>query len=143
MKKGFTLLEMLLTITIIAVLGGVSAPIYMSFLARNDLNVTSTIVVQSLRRAQTQAKNMVNDSDWGIYMTDRVLTIFSGSTYAGRDISYDEDFDIAPTISFSGVTEVVFLRFSGDTSDNGNIILNSNSNETRTITINQRGMVDY
>jgi len=143
MKKGFTLLEMLLTITIIAVLGGISAPIYMSFLARNDLSVTSTIVVQSLRRAQTQSKNMVNDSDWGVYMADQVLTIFSGSAYSLRTVAFDEKFDIAPTISFSGVTEVVFARFTGDTSDDGDIILNSNNNETRTITINQKGMVDY
>lgn len=137
------MLEMLLTIAIIAILGGISAPIYMSFLTRNDLNVTSTIMTQSLRRAQTQAKNMVNDSNWGVHVEDQMLTIFSGESYAGRDASYDETFDIAPTISFSGISEVVFTRFTGDTLNSGAIILNSSNNETRTITINQKGMVDY
>ncbi|MDO8260622.1 MAG: prepilin-type N-terminal cleavage/methylation domain-containing protein, partial [Candidatus Magasanikbacteria bacterium] len=56
MIKGFTLIEMLLTLTVIALLAGLSAPIYMSFQGRNDLNVANSVVVSSLRRAQTLAR---------------------------------------------------------------------------------------
>lgn len=143
MMKGFTLIEMLLTLAVIALLAGVSAPIFMSFQARNDLNVASSVVLSSLRRAQTLARAMENDKSWGVYMEDLQLTIFSGTDYASRDVNYDEIFVIAPTVSFAGITEVVFDRFTGETSDVGNIIINSNNNDSRTITINKKGMLQY
>lgn len=141
--KGFTLIEMMLTLAVIALLAGISAPIFMSFQARNDLNVASSVVLGSLRRAQSLARAMENDQSWGVYMEDLQLTIFSGTDYASRDVNYDEIFVIAPTVSFSGITEVVFDRFTGETSDVGNIIINSNNNDSRTITINKKGMLQY
>ena len=141
--KGFTLIEMLLTLTVSALLAGISAPIFMSFQARNDLNVASSVVLGSLRRAQSLARAMENDKSWGVYMEDLQLTIFSGTDYASRDVNYDEIFVIAPTVSFTGITEVVFDRFTGETSDVGNIIINSNNNDSRTITINKKGMLQY
>lgn len=143
MMKGFTLIEMMLTLAVIALLAGISAPIFMSFQARNDLNVASSVVLGSLRRAQSLARAMENDQSWGVYMEDLQLTIFSGTDYASRDVNYDEIFVIAPTVSFSGITEVVFDRFTGETSDVGNIIINSNNNDSRTITINKKGMLQY
>jgi len=143
MTKGFTLLEMALTIAVIAILSGISAPIFMSFVGRNDLNVTTNVVVQSLRRAQSLSLSMESNQSWGVYLESKKVTIFKGLNYVSRDASFDEIFDIAPTISFSGLDEVVFDRFTGDTPNSGNIIINSINNETKTITINQKGMLEY
>ena len=143
MIKGFTLIEMLLTLTIIALLAGLSAPIYMSFQGRNDLNVANSVVVSSLRRAQTLARAMEDDQSWGVHLESLQATIFSGKDYASRDTENDEIFVIAPTITFTGITEVVFDRFTGETSDIGGIIINSNNNDSRTITINKKGMLQY
>lgn len=143
MKKGFTILEMLLVLTIVAFLAGVSAPIYMSFQARNELNVATTILVQSLRRAQTLSRAMENDETWGVYLDGSDLTIFNGASYSARNTEYDEIFSVGPLIYFSGNSEIVFDLSTGETSDTGDIIINSNNNETRTITINAKGMVDF
>jgi type II secretory pathway pseudopilin PulG len=143
MKLGFTVIEMLLVVAFIAMLAGISAPIYMSFQNRNELNVATTVLVQSLRRAQTLSRSMENDLSWGVYLEGNTLTIFNGDSYSTRDTNYDEVFDFGNFIYFSGNNEIVFDLVTGETSDVGDIQINSNNNETKTITINTKGMVDF
>jgi prepilin-type N-terminal cleavage/methylation domain-containing protein len=51
-QAGFTLLEMLLSVTIIGMLVGISMPFYESFVRRNDLAIATQTVSTMLRRAE-------------------------------------------------------------------------------------------
>jgi len=63
--KGFTLLEVLLSISILVVIAGLSAPVYLGFQTRNDLDVATTSVANALRRAQVLSESSEGDDTLG------------------------------------------------------------------------------
>lgn len=142
-ENGFTLIEMLLVFSLLAILGVLSIPIYNSFQNRNDLDIAQNSVVSSLRRAQSLAGVMYGDAPWGVYVGENKITLFKGENYLTREIIYDEFFDLPESITPSGTVEIVFEKFSALPNTNGTLVLTSNTNETRNITINEKGMVDF
>lgn len=142
-QRGFTLIEVMLSVVIIGVLAGVSLPIYNSFAVRNDLDLTTQQVVSSLRRAQTYARGMQGDSAWSVEVQASVVTLFKGTNFAARDTKYDEVVILPASASVSGLSEVQFSKLSAVPNITGSIALTSNANETRTITINAKGVVSY
>lgn len=141
-QHGFTLLEVLLSVTIIATLAGVSLPIYNSFAVRNDLDLTTQQVVNTLRRAQTYARGMEEDSAWSVEVQASAVTLFKGTNFAARDTSDDEVVALG-SASASGLGEVQFAKLTAAPNATGTITITSNANETRTITINAKGVVNY
>lgn len=143
--RGFTLMEVLLSVSIIAILTGLSAPIYASFQVRNDVDITTQSIADMLRRAQTYARGNSGDSQWGVRIQSDTATLFKGSTYAARVQAYDETTTIPGSMAPSGLinTDVVFTKLDAAPSSTGSITLTTNTNETRTITINAKGMVTY
>lgn len=137
------MLEVLLSIAAITIIAGISIPIYQSFQVRNDLDIAASSIVQNLRRAAVLSQAVDGDTSWGLYVTSGSLTLFKGTSYTARDSTFDEVFDIPLTITPSGTSEIVFEKFSGLPQTTGTITLTSNTNETRTITINAKGMVNY
>ena len=142
-QKGFTLLEVLLSLAAITLIAGMSIPVYQSFQVRNDLDIAATTYAQTLRRAQLLSQAVDGDIAWGVYIIGGSITLFRGTAYALRDSSFDEVFDMPASITPSGVAEIVFTKFTGLPQTTGVVTLTSNINETRTITINVRGMVNY
>ena len=142
--RGFTLIELLLSIGIITLLVGMSLPIYASFVSRNDLDLTTQNIVSALRRAQTYARGVRSDSQWGVAVLPGQAVLYKGTTYASRDSSFDETISIPSTITSSGTGDIAFAKLSGATFAEGSIILTSSaSNDTRTISFNVKGMVNY
>ena len=142
-NTGFTLIEVMLSLAAISIIAGISIPIYQSFQARNDLDIATVSIVQTMRRAQILAQAVDGDTSWGVKLQSESLTLFKGANYVARDSSFDEVFDISTTITPSGISEVVFAKFTGLPQTTGTITLSSNINETRTITINEKGAVSY
>jgi prepilin-type N-terminal cleavage/methylation domain-containing protein len=141
--RGFTLLEVLLSIALITILAGVSLPIYYTLFSRNDLDVAKNQVSQSLGRASFISAGSVGDSTWGVKVLSGNIVVFKGTSYALRDASYDEIYSISPSVTPSGLSEIVFSKMTGFPQSIGAIILTSTNGETRTITINSKGSVSY
>ena len=141
-NSGFTLLELMLSITIIGIILGFSIPIYSSFQTRNNLDVASNTITQTLRRAQVLSQSVEGDISWGVNISNNNITLFRGIDFSGRDTDFDEVFEI-PSITVSGLQGVVFSKFSGYPQTNGTIILTSVADEVRQITINEKGTIDY
>lgn len=142
-NKGFTLIEMLLVVALIALLGLVSVPVYMTVQNRNDLDLQKSILVQSLRRAEVLSSSMKEDSAWGVYIDGSKMVIFKGSSYSFRDSAFDEEFLIPASVSVEGIKEVVFEKLTGEPNPTGDITLISNINESRIISINEKGSINY
>lgn len=142
-NAGFTLIELLLSISVIMIIAGMSAPIYQSFQVRNDLDIATVTIAQSLRRAEVLAQAVDGDTNWGVDIRTGSITVFKGASYATRDTAFDELFDVPTSITPSGVSGVVFAKFTGVPQTTGTITLTSNANETRIITINAKGTVNY
>lgn len=142
-QRGFSMLELLLVVAIMAILAGIGAPIYQSFMVKNDLDIAVTTVAQSARRAQLLSQANLGDSNWGLYVQSGNITVFKGATYASRDVTYDEVYDVPATITPSGLSEVVFDKLTGDPGTTGTITLTVSVNQVKNITINSKGMVNF
>lgn len=142
LSKGFTLLELLLSVAIIGLLAGLSLPVYRTLLSKNDLDITAAVTASSLQRAQTLSQAVDTDTTWGVNVQNNNIVIFKGASFAARDTTFDETFSVPVSISIGGTTEIVFAKLTGLPQTTGTVSLSSES-DSRSVTINAKGMVDY
>lgn len=142
-QRGFSLIEVLLSMAMIAVLAGVSIPVYNTFAVRNDLDINAQHAANALRRAQTYARGVQGDSVWSVRVQTSAITLFKGTNFASRDTSFDEVISLPASATATGLSEVQFAKLTGIPNTTGSITLTSNSNETRTLTVNAKGVVGY
>jgi prepilin-type N-terminal cleavage/methylation domain-containing protein len=139
---GFTLIEIMLVVAAIGIMGGslmlVSRPLIIS----NDLEIAAELISQAARTAQLNSQAVAGDVSWGIRIDSGRLTVFAGSSYAGRQIELDENFDLPGEIALTGINEVVFSKFSGEPDQTGDINLLAQG-QTKTLTLNAKGIIDY
>jgi prepilin-type N-terminal cleavage/methylation domain-containing protein len=138
--SGFTLVELLIVIALLAIIAGVTFPFYSNILFRNSVDISNQAVSQSLRRAQLLSQSGESDSSWGIYLTSSTLTVFSGDTYATRTTSLDENHGLSDGLTITGDTEIVFEKFTGDLPTAKSITLELDT-EQKTISLNTKGLV--
>jgi prepilin-type N-terminal cleavage/methylation domain-containing protein len=144
MKQGFTLLEVLLSLALISILAGTTITVYQSFQVKNDLNIAANTLVQTAHRAQTLARAVDSDSVWGVHVQSGAnITLFKGNDYNARDTEYDELFDLPQTITSSGLSTIIFSKLTGDPDTTGSFQLHASTGESRTLTINAKGVITY
>lgn len=141
-QQGFTLLEVILSLAIVAILTGASLPVYRTLMTKNDLDVATVTVAQSLRRAQTLSVAVDGDTNWGVKIQSGSITLFKGTSYALRDSTYDETFAIPGTITTGGVSETIYSKLFGAPQTTGTVTLTTD-NDSSSITLNSKGMVSY
>lgn len=133
----------MLSMAVLAVLAAVGLPVYQSLQVRNNLDIAVETVVQGGRRAQVLSIASDGDATWGIRVQTGSAIIFKGATYVARDSAYDEITELSGGITPSGLTEIVYAKLSGLPNATGTITLTGSNNETRTITINAKGVADF
>jgi len=143
LPKGFTLLEVLLSLVLITVLVAVAAPAYYGLFYTNDLDVAKNQVAQTLGRAAFLSSASDGDMNWGVKVLVENIIVFKGVSYSGRDANYDEVYSTSASVTPSGLTEVVFDKLTGLPQTTGTITLTSANGEVRTIAINTKGAVTY
>lgn len=141
-KPGFNMLEMLLVTAMIILMAGIIAPIGANLFNRNNIDLATRQIVQNLRRAQTLAQAAEGNSDWGVYLNNYDSTIFKGSSYTARDISYDEQEELYGRATTSGLVEIVFNKATGTPKTIGTTTVRLH-NETDNIYINAKGIISY
>ena len=136
-RLGFTAIELLLTISIIAISTAIAIPLYRQYLVRNDLEIARQNVAQGIQRAKFLSQVSMNDSRWG-FSTDAVPgrgVLFMGDSYATRDTDFDELYSLPDTIEVTGLTEVSFSKIYGLPNQDGTITLRTIYGDERTIVI--------
>jgi len=137
------LLELILSLAIIGFIVGIGIPIFTSFQQRSDIDVAINSTAQRLRRAQVLAQSMKGDSAWGVTIKDGQVIVFKGPNYSGRDQDYDETVELSDFVNISGITEVIYSKYTGEPDTTGTITFTSDDSQQRFITINDEGMVAY
>jgi prepilin-type N-terminal cleavage/methylation domain-containing protein len=146
-SRGFTLLELLLSVAVISLLAGLSLPVYRTLMKKNDLDIAANTIASSLRRAQILSQAVDGDTAvgvdvvWGVRTQPGGIILFKGASYTGRDTDFDETFEVPVTIDVDD-TEVIFTKFTGYPQATGTINL-STENDTRAVTINEKGTITY
>lgn len=142
-SSGFTLIESLLSITILGLIVFISVPFLQSFQVKNELEITTNILTQNLRNAQIYTRAVKEDDDWGVKINTGNLILFKGGDYVSRDISFDEQFEISSSISLSGDNEIIFNKFTGLPNTSYNTTLTSSEGINKNISINEKGTISY
>jgi len=142
LSSGFSLVEVLVVISIISVILGIAVFSFRSFQVKSDIDISQANIVHQLRRAITLARASEGDSDWGVYIQSESATIFKGNSYTGRDSSFDEVQELKKKVVPQQNYEIIFTKFSSEPQYVGNIVLNSQDN-TKTININIKGVISY
>ncbi|MGE5327785.1 MAG: Tfp pilus assembly protein FimT/FimU [Thiobacillus sp.] len=147
-KAGFTLVELLLSISVIVILSALSMPFISAFQSRNNLDVALNTIAQAERRAQTSAMAVERDADctgWGLSVQSSGIVLYCGTSFSGRNSSFDENYDIASNINISstgGAGDISYSKVSGLPNNTGTITLTQGS-DSRSISINAKGVITY
>ncbi len=112
-RTGFTLIEAVLATALLAVLFGVGGPLLSNAYADFSLRSEGKRFVDLLRKAERLSFANVGGRAHGVSIQPDSFVVFRGSSYAGRDVRYDETHDRSSLLSFSGPSEIVFSPVSG------------------------------
>lgn len=142
-NRGFTLLEVLLSVAIIGIVVGITIPIYQSFQFRNDLSVTTQGIAEMLRRAESYSRAVNDDSVWSVDISSSAATLYKGTVFGSRDATFDEVITIPGSMTTSFTGDINFAKFTGAPSSTPTITLTSSTTDTGVITLNAKGLVSY
>lgn len=141
-RKGFTLIEVMLTMSLFAIISFLASPFYGHFIFTRELPVVSEELRGSLAKAKLYSMQSKNASSWGVGVSDSRIVLFRGDSFGGREQSFDQTFDIHPKITVSGLeTGVIFARTTGRPMSQPTIVVSGNG-ETETFTINSEGVLE-
>jgi Tfp pilus assembly protein FimT len=137
---GFTLIEITLVIALIIIIFGFGLTISFDSFRKNYLKTERDTLISVLQKARGEAINNVNDTQHGFYFDGTDYVLFEGSSSPGtQELKITKN----PSITISGLTEVVFEQLSGDANSVGDIILSDGINPAVTININQEGRINW
>jgi len=154
MKRGFTLVEMLIVIAIMVVVASAAVPLYGSLQVKAQLGESTSQIVQSIRIARANAVSGFNSTSSGIYFFINPVgadtyTIYQGGSYASRNASYDQVNTLDNALSINnigfvlvgGSIDINFARGSGKPGNTGSFNLIHSVQGTSTISLNNLGLV--
>ncbi len=142
--KGFTLLELLIVIALIAVISTLGLLVGMDFYRTYAFSYERQVVVSALEKARNQALSNINQARHGVYFAGGNYVIFQGLTYASRNMAFDQVISASPALSHSGMQEVVFSQLSGDAVVTGSPLqLSDGLTHNVTISINSEGQINW
>ena len=139
---AFTLIEILLAVALLAMILAISLPLGQEYLNKNELENAKTLITQTIRSAQANAKAGKADAQWGVRINDNAITLFQGNSYATRNTSVDVVITWSDRFDATGVSELVFSKYNALPSTTGTITI-TGFELTSEITINTQGNLLY
>lgn len=145
MKKGFTLIELIVTVTFFAILLGLVTINLLGSRKQVAQESNVDVLIGDIRAQQSKAMTSegTSSNNFGVYLQSDKYTLFTGGSYnpnAGTNFVVDLD----PSNSITSITipnsTIVFEKGSGEVV---NFISGQNTFHlgTRTMTINKLGVI--
>ncbi len=146
--RGFTSLEILITVGIMAVLLGVVVSPLLQTRDARALRETAERVVSLLEQARTKTLAGEGDSNYGIHLHTKNATLFKGSVYstsAADNIVIPIPSFVSLSFSIGGGSDLIFDRLTGTTQEPGTITLSLARDATKQIiiTVPASGIVNF
>lgn len=127
-SHGFTVLELLIVISILAVLLTIVVSSFSSFRRSSVLNTEVQELVTVINRARLLSVSSKNDQQFGVHLESGKVVLFEGSTYsAGASTNETHTFNsmltLSPVVVSGGGAEVLFEKVTGATAQNATTTL--------------------
>ncbi len=149
LQKGFTLLEVMLALTLLAISVSMAVLYIQSSQARADVNANAAEFVSHARLSQSAARSGAGGTSHGIHLEQDSYTIFQGNVYDSLDTD-NFTIDLPPTVQIGNInlngggSDIVFTAPEGRTTKYGSFTLSSSQiNKTLTIEISSLGTINY
>ena len=149
LKKGFTIVELLIALSLTALVGAIAVPVYSNLFVGSQINDASSNILQALRVSQTKSRARLYGASFGVYFdVDGEIdsyTLYQGDSYDSRNIdsdrvyTLDSSFKIVTTITGG---DVHFAPGTGVPNETGVISVLHSNGEVRQIDINSVGKLD-
>ena len=151
-KKGFSLIEIIISISILAIMSSSAFIWFVNYQRQTELDSASKIITSALRDAQSRSISGRDNKKWGV-LFDRgnnkfILFRDEGSGYATaivKEENYLSQFtEIDESSLAEGCDEIIFINSKGNTAKNCviKIVDSSNANNFRNISITSVGLID-
>ncbi|MDD4989423.1 MAG: type II secretion system protein [Candidatus Pacebacteria bacterium] len=148
-SRGFSLVELLVVVGILAILVVVVGPKVVGFYSAYQLDTLSQDLVQTIRLADMRAMQSEGSSPYSVHLVNGSggsFTLYRGTNFASRDTNYDEVHSLPNSLSltYSGAgPEINFTKLEGITANTGSITITwPDGNQSKTVTVNSYGVVD-
>ncbi|HDQ22549.1 MAG TPA: prepilin-type N-terminal cleavage/methylation domain-containing protein [Candidatus Uhrbacteria bacterium] len=142
MKKGFTLVEVLVVMAVIFFLAVIIIPVSLNFYNLQVFNETHEQIIGLLKQARSNAFIQKNNADFGLYFGDKQMVLFQGPSYGQRDESQDFSLKLPALVEISGFSEIVFSQGSALPKQSGSLLIKSGQKQ-KEIIINEQGLISY
>lgn len=141
-NNGFTLIEILITLTIFGVIINLISGINFNSLERNSLQKERSLIVSLLEKTRSLAMSNYENSNFGFCYQSGKYLIFKGDNCGHNttdEIPTNLKITSNPNTTFP--TEIIFKRLSGESNEE-NIHL-GNGTQNLNININYAGRIDW
>lgn len=155
-QRGFTIIEVIVVVALMAMISGFSAPFLSGAVPRQDVEMAASGVVDAVREAQAATFTGRNDARYGVHFQGDRYVFFQGSTYVVADANNAEHVLpqglIFSSVVFSpggactlpagtGNCDAKFQDRRGTPTVTGTAVITSDAGESKTVYLNAAGMV--
>ena len=154
-RWGITMIEILITVAIAAILMGVSIVNLYGFRNRTDLSNTTRTIGAALREAQSRAIAQASSSAWGVHFENSTTTrpfyaLFISTTYSATStvtraplpltVAY-----VTSSLALGAARDVTFAQLTGAPSASTSIVIaiTGNGSASATIAVASSGAITY
>lgn len=134
-KVGFTLIEILLVVTIIGLLSAMSYPFYSRLILQNTVSDAANNLAGSLRKAQSYAMASKDGSNWGVKYLGTNIMLLRESTNTTFDT-----YNVLSGIQITELDHIIFFRTTGLPNSTGIFTISGGGN-TGSVILNSEGVV--
>ncbi len=138
---GFTLVEILVTISIFALIAAFSVFASFDYYRSYALRSERYNLVSLLQKARGQAQANINQQKHGIHFDSGGFTLFEGNAYVAGAPS-NAFFSSNGIVTHSGPSDIIFDQLTAGTSG-GNITLHDGTHPDVIISINNEAKISY
>lgn len=147
MKGGFTLLELVIVVGILALLAGIILSSFSGFRNSKVLDTASEESLALLSEARGSTLAGKDSYQYGVHLAAGQMVLYRGAVYSSSDtnnkiVTLDGALEIVSITLTGGGSDVLFDRLTGKTSQPGAFVIRvkSNTAKARTITVNGTGI---
>ncbi len=146
-NKGFSLIEFVIVLGILAALGSFTLVISMESYRNDTFSNQQLLLIIALQKARSESLNgmcmgtsCTGGLPHGVHITGEALTIFQGTTYNASDDTNEVISLLNHAVQFGGLQDVTFAELSANTLT-GTITMSDISGNSASITIGAEGQI--